>query len=404
MEHNGDEKIDSKLSKNVRDVDHLDLESLLQLPEFAEENNPNLPFDCSRAVRIGWIEDYFHVAGIRGIDWDSLTRKMVIRAANLGYGKRPLCFSRNLNLALPLARNGDKISLDIDTTSSNPILRFGDNTQLCERTFLEVWEGKNLICKTSVSNKRTRRLTEIRPGVSLFLRVGEESVGTEVLLTETEFSAREWKSVLMYLVLAGNLIEAAHVATEKLLPCSDQTSGMRKFLGFLKSASEYTKATPDGLIPLPAFRGGPGTDQSVEVEGLSLIKDGIETCWPNIRNQGVGVSEDLAELINASETGIVSEERLLEFESGKPVGPSEDPAIQNGWLATIGWMKIRMKKFDEASKAFGASQPTDNDPFGMQIGRSLADHLSQVSNTSTPKPNVVSNDAIWSKALPLILD
>ncbi|MCA9424165.1 MAG: hypothetical protein H6752_12295 [Candidatus Omnitrophica bacterium] len=390
--HNSDDNL--PVGESFELVHDYDLKSLLHTSELALSNNLDLPFACPSYLRIGHTENYLRVGTAKEVNFSGKTLELLDRAARVRSPFLSGCFREEVSFHLPLTESEERIGFKIVSESGRRRLHLTDGTHLGQRRFLEVWEQGSLICKVTVSSGRNRFLTEIKDGLSIAIHVEGQPSGMEILLSESEFTQRDWRNLFVFLLLSGDLTDAIGVLREKILPQCEKAWIFEKIEAFLIALTRNSKTTPAGLVPAPLTRGGHQSPQTESKQRFPTLWKGIEICWPESNKLDSATSEEIRLLKEC-----LTEGRLPEGGEDRPKPEDSSETFKNAWGGLSGWLLIENRKYSEAEEVLSKLTPVERDPFGILSARALASHLAKMPDSSRPAPSIDSNDSIWTTCL-----
>jgi hypothetical protein len=398
----------------LQDPESTALLRLMLLPELQAKNNIPPPFEVEKTHFVGFCEGYllpltlqdrpsFGLAGrlksLFGEGTPGPIRQVV--EIPFGVGEFPETFLLKLQ--------GDIVSSRVSIAMED--LRRVEGA-------IEIWLEGALRLRTSSLNLRDDSLLEVKPGTGLIVRHTFSSGGIEVLVAETEFSAREWKWAVVSACLSGSLYEALRILRARLWP-SVEGDEEGELLGLveqrLSAMLRGCKIENCLLLPVPLSRSN-HVDREDLIAPLKLVWQGVTHCWPDAKTlpepwSGEKVTKGPADFSwDTVPEGVIQliQAILTVLQSGDQhrLTPPlcEDSRVREGWAALRGWVALQARDFETACQVLHSVEISEGDPFSLGFTQQFAEHLRIVENTPEERDtNLQRSDRVWKTTLVPIL-
>ncbi len=316
------------------------LASLLSLPEFREENNPDLPFSISARYRGNTWGDAIQTIGMENLRYHRESEFLAQWMGRLTGKSTVHCFENCLTTEYENQDEG-VLQLQILRDKGMNCLSIGDDGLSSKGKTFEIWEKGVLLRRTGTSLRDTRISVSIPDGTAVVVRCGTSPCGVEILLAEGEFGPDEWKALLACLCLQGRFNRALEIIRDHRDDFASSSSLLLRFQAFLTGTAAFTKSEGYVLRPLPVVRSSHNPSQ----EDLAL--------WES-------VPED----------------------------------YQVTWQS--GWNYLAQRDFPSATKSFLYLRELGLKEWGIPLEVRLVRHLESLSSSKSPlKSEVELNARFW---------
>ena len=229
------------------------LASLLSLPEFREENNPDLPFRISARYRGNTWGDAIQTIGMENLRYNKESAFLAQWMGRLTGKSTIHCFENGLTTEY---ENQDEGLLQLQITRNRGMnhLSFLDDGLSPKGRTIEIWEKGGLLRRTGTNLKNARIPFSIPDGTAVVVRCGTSPAGIEILLAEGEFGQDAWKALLACLCLQGKFHQALKVLKNFRDDIDSSLSLLSRFQAFLAGTAAVTKSEGYVLRPIPVVR------------------------------------------------------------------------------------------------------------------------------------------------------
>ncbi len=313
------------------------LASLLSLPEFREENNPDLPFSVQARYRGNAWGNAIQTVKMENLHYDQESAFLAEWIGRLTRRPGIHCFDRTLVTEFI---QPDKGRLQFRITRSegkNSLLVTCDSPNRKSET-IEVWEKGVLIRRTSGSTERQQIPNLVQDGTAVVIRWSSSDTGVEVIIDEGEFGSGEWKALLACLCLQGKFALALELLQNPALEEFAISSILSRFRAFLSGVNAVTKSDGYVLRPLPAVRAVETQIQGIESPG---------ECAPQL--------------------------------------------FQEAWYS--GWNHLARSEFSSATEVFNTIQGCGQKAWELPLENHLASHLESLASAKFSHHEEVSRSA-----------
>lgn len=404
-----DQEREATVSQLLADPEASQLLSLLALQDFRTENNLALPFSTPSGLVLGCCQNLVLPLEMQEVRYTGGTAGLATRAAALLKASEGSALSTSTiefeSVSLP-GSPSIRFTVRAAAEDSSWLLYVSSNNG--GHRVLEFWEGGAVVLRAPLRTLAAGLPYRIKPGMSLAIREAGAYQGCRLLMVETEFSHQDWTSALVSACLSGDLGLATQLLKSKLATSGLGVSIRSKVGAQISALASLTKTHQNILQPAPVTRAGEvDPEQFLSVYGL--VWSGVVQCWPEagaIPNPWTDAAESPAG--QATTAGALDPAAgllamaCIRTALGSSVQDSPPDAadlrLRNGWTALAGWGALLKRDSETAHKIFSSGESTQGDPFGLELGRMLSQHLQSFEGTNQ-QDRAASGDQVWDLVL-----
>lgn len=404
------------LDRILQDKESTDPVRLLGLPELSPENNLPLPFEIVGAFHGAVCKDFILGLGLDGFELSGDSKTLVTHLARIVAGSPQALFRKHMDLQAMSSEGAASLRLKLSREGTVTLLHVTCPGSADSAGEIEFWERGELVRRSSLPLTDQAPPFRVQMGVAVTVKHSLQDGGHEILLSDTEFSAREWTAAARIACVEGSLGEALRILSEELSLDSAELGWVHRAYRLIGALQAMTRSDDFILRPIPAVR-APIEDLEWRSAVISPVWEGIRTCWPEARSLRFPDSTGDSEVIKESVSGLNLDQGVSEFvksfflvanglsvssEDGCERSPREDAPtrLQNGWAGLRGWGALMEGKCLEAREAFESAGEVEGDPFSLRLGEQIAEHLMLFRSEASDDRVELSSDLLWGEIFP----